>query len=90
MLVAVDGGVKVVFEGEGRALCVASGGFYRPSASVRPVNLLRVRQRVEPLHDALSPYPIELPVERWGLADEVVGEVGSPEVFEINRAEAAA
>lgn len=87
VLVAVNPGVNTVLEGEGRRLRVTSGGLDCPSASRGPVDRLRLCERILALEDALRPYPIELPVKLRGFPDEVVREIGPPEVFQIERPE---
>ncbi len=87
VLVAVDGGVQRVLEGEGRTLCVSSRGLDRSPASVGPADCLRVREGVHPLHDAVAEDAVELLV-KWGRGPhEVMGEVGPPEVAEVDRPE---
>ena len=85
VLVGIDRRVDGVLEGKGRALGVATGGFDRPPASVRPADLLRGDGGVEPLQDALPPDAVELAVERGGFSDKVVGEVGPPKILQVDR-----
>ena len=87
MLIGVYCGVKIVLEGEGRTLGMTTGRFDCSAASVRPVDLLRRLRWVEPLHDALSPYPIKFAVKSRRLSHEVVSKVGPAEVFEVDRSE---
>ena len=87
VLVAVDGGVQVVLEGEGRALGMATRRFDRTAAPIRAADPLGVHLRVHPLQHALPPYPVQLAVELGRRADEVVREIGPPEVFKIEGSE---
>ena len=87
MLVGIDRGVDGVLKGEGRALCVTTGCLDCPVTSIGPGDLFCRLPGVEALHDALAPYLVELPVERRGRPDEVVREIGPPEVFKIKRPE---
>ena len=87
VLVGIDRRVDGVLESKGRALGVATGGFNRPPAAVRPADLLRGDGWVKPLQDALPPDAVELAVERGGFSDEVVREVGPPKILQVDRPE---
>ena len=84
MLVGIEGSVEVVLESDVGALGVAAWGLDRTAAAVCPVDLLGLPDGVEPLHHALPPYPVKFSVERRGGPDEVVGEVGPPEIFKVD------
>ena len=87
VLVGVHRRVDGVLEGEVRALGVSTRGLDRPPASVRPADFLRVGGGVQPLHDALAEDAVELLVKRGRRPHKVVGEVGPPEVAQVNRPE---